>query len=50
MKDLENNIKLQVLTNDLQENFKKVVTDYWGLFWASTKVQEIHHPKLQRKA
>ena len=31
-KELENNLKLQVLPSDLEEIVKEVVTDYWYFF------------------
>ena len=31
-KYLEKNIKLQCLSNDLQDNFKEAVTEYWDVF------------------
>ena len=31
-KSLEKNLKLQGCPSDLQEKFKEVVTEYWGVF------------------
>ena len=32
-KELEKNLKLQVLPSDLQYKVKELVTDYWGVFY-----------------